>query len=98
MTPSPVIKHSKATIITRVNKVLTLKTVLSIIKDFISIIGPKIKKAKIEPRLNEPTNDNAKKASTEEQIEITNAKTIKAITESDGELTNRLMVSRGIKI
>lgn len=89
------IRVTKIVIVTRV---LFLKTLRSIIKELMSTIGPKIKKARIDPRLKVPTNDKAKKASTDEQIDTTKAKTIRAITDSDGEFTKLENKLRGINI
>ena len=75
-----------------------MKTLRSIINELISIIGPKIRNARIDPRLKVPTKDNAKKASTEEQIDTIKAKAIKAITDSDGEPTKLENTFRGISI
>jgi hypothetical protein len=59
--------------------------VLSILRDLISIIGPNTKKLIIAPRLKVFAKESAKKASTEEQIDIKNAKNIKASTDNVGD-------------
>lgn len=79
LTDIPSIKHNIATIAVIVTSVFVLKTDLSIVKVLISIIGPNARNEIIDPREKVEASDNAKKASTEEQIDITKASAINAI-------------------
>ena len=98
MTPRPAIRLINVTSIVIDSRVLFVNILRSIISDLMSIIGPKIRNASMEPRLKVPTKDRAKKASIDEHIEITKASAIKAIIESDGDPTKLENTLRGMSI
>jgi hypothetical protein len=98
LTANPKNIHKIATIAVRSPKVLVLNTDRNIAKVLTSIIGPKTRNAIIDPNENVDASERAKKASTDEQIEIINAKNIIAIIDSDGSEANTDMNSLGTTI
>jgi hypothetical protein len=98
LTANPKNIHKIATIAVNRPKVLVLNTERNITRVLTSIIGPKTKKAIIDPNEKVDASERAKKASTEEQIEIINAKNIIAIIDNDGSEANIEMNSLGTTI